>query len=296
MRIPATLLLLLWCVFAHAATVTYNTNTMVITSTNLLGSNVLAGTNITVSKGDQGRLTVGLNSVTPTQLGYLVNVTNDIQSQLWDRITHPRFRRWGMVMTRQNSVTFQIMGESATATGTPTAAAAPDANDGVMENIATGALNQDDCGITGDLYWRVGRNVWFSAAVMTVEAGAKITWIGLTDQTLATQVDSDNPAGNYAMFRASTVAGDTVWKAITKDNATQTITATGVATNSSTKIFEIIDNGASWLFKIDGVNVATNSANLPTAGTNLRYVIGEETQEALAKNIRIGWVFTTIQK
>ncbi len=39
----------------------------------------------------------------------------------------------------------------------------------------------------------------------------------------------DYPVGNCACFRFSTVAGDTVWECITKDNSTQNVTVSGVA-------------------------------------------------------------------
>jgi hypothetical protein len=119
-------------------------------------------------------------------------------------------------------------------------------------------------------------------------------WICLTDQSLAVMANSDNPAGNYACFRFSTDASDANWKLITKDGTTQNVQDSGVAVNTSGHYFEIFENSSTgqWSFWIDNALVGASSSNIPSANTNLKYVVGGEARAAAAKDIDIGWVFT----
>jgi hypothetical protein len=151
-------------------------------------------------------------------------------------------------------------------------------------------------GIAGSLIYRTGRNIHL---VMLAAAAGKITderyWFGLTDQTLATQGGSDNPAGNYAAFRFSTNASDTVWQAITKDGTTQNVQSTAVApVINTTQAFAIVfdDTNNNVKFYINGTLVATSSSNLPSAGTNLRYVA---TNNCFASTTNNGFYFAQTQ-
>ncbi|SRR5712692_7255757 len=124
---------------------------------------------------------------------------------------------------------------------------------------------------------RVGRNTVCSMFISLGEVTiAGRSWLGLSDFTnLATQPTTDNPAGNYAAVRFSKVASlDTTFKFITKDNTTQNIVDTGITPVANTEYrFIITDAGSSWTLtdNTTGLNtvVATSSANLPLAGTNL---------------------------
>jgi hypothetical protein len=135
-------------------------------------------------------------------------------------------------------------------------------------------------GASGNANYRTGRNIAF---LMIAGPGGRITderwWFGLTDQTLATQGASANPAGNYAAFRYDTTVPDTSWQCITKDGTTQTIVSSGIAPIINGPVeFGIIFNDTipNVTFYINGALVATITTHLPSASTNLRYCASSE--------------------
>ena len=51
------------------------------------------------------------------------------------------------------------------------------------------------------------------------------------------------------------------------------------------------DDNAQVTFWIDGMNVAVADTNLPGAGQNMRFMASVTTTEAVAKNLKVGWVY-----
>lgn len=209
-----------------------------------------------------------------------VNVPIDLRNCLEKRVAY--------AYCNGSSGTINCLGDVLTTNGTGTATA-PTASEGCTDNYASAASTNSQAGYGGNLNYRVGRNIEFRNKVKLQENTAEIAWIVLSDQTFTTATFNDNPAGNYAGFRYSTNAGDSTWKAITKDGTTQSVTDTGVSVNTAIRKFEVIEDvaNARWLFKIDDILVASKSTNLPTAGTNLRPCVGVTTLENVAKNIRV---------
>lgn len=182
------------------------------------------------------------------------------------------------------------IGDSFAINGTQSAIV-PTATEGIAQNYASSTAIGSQLGIGGNLVYRTGRNItmWWPGKIQ--ETANVRYWMGLTDQLFATMVQSDNPAGNYACFRYASAA-DTNWKCITKDNVTQNISDSGVVVDTARHLMAIVfdDVASAVKFYIDGVLRQTHSVNLPAAGTNLRWVYGGQTTEAVAKNIRFEWV------
>jgi len=91
---------------------------------------------------------------------------------------------------------------------------------------------------------------------------------------------SDNPASTHlAAFRFSTGAGDTTWRALTKDGTTLNNQDSGVTVAADTKyILRIkVVTTSSIEFYINGTLVATSSSNLPTSTTTLNLYMGVAT-------------------
>jgi hypothetical protein len=151
----------------------------------------------------------------------------------------------------------------------------------------TGAAANTISGFLTPLQFYVGNSLsmtsfqsWFNAN--TADAGN--FWTGFTDRTLAVQVASANPAGNYAAFRY--VEGtDTVFQCVTKDGTTQTVTSSGITPSAgfwaltAGHVFQIVSNDGvpNVQFYIDGALVATNTSHLPTAGTATSWICGQTT-------------------
>ena len=96
-------------------------------------------------------------------------------------------------------------------------------------------------------------------------------WVCLTDQTPATMTGSDNPNGNYIGFRFSSVAGDTSWQAVAKDNSTQTVIPTGISVDTTAQsqnlcfVKNAMTGSITWY--INGIQVASTTASIQTAST-----------------------------
>jgi len=92
-------------------------------------------------------------------------------------------------------------------------------------------------------------------------------WIGFSANSTLTV--SDTPTGAYAMFRFSSIAGDTHWKCVTSDGTTQNVVDSGITPDTGGHRFGIWYDTANSrvIFYIDGTQVGISSANIPPATT-----------------------------
>ena len=100
-------------------------------------------------------------------------------------------------------------------------------------------------------------------------------WIGMSVNYQST-LQADIPACALAMFRYSTHAGDSTWKAITQtaSGAAQTVTDTGVAVDTNFHTFAIVPTAAGiQKFYIDGILVASISTTLPLPNQPMHYTV-----------------------
>jgi hypothetical protein len=122
-------------------------------------------------------------------------------------------------------------------------------------------------------------------------------FIGFTDQTLATMVGADNPAGNYCGFFRCSVNGGlehSSWRFVTKDGTTQNLADTGV-TFTATNIYELsifVPPASSAVYwSIRNVTAGTavvsgsTSTNVPSALSVLRSGMQVGTVDAVARAI-----------
>lgn len=147
-------------------------------------------------------------------------------------------------------------------------------------------------GCSGNKIWKMGRSPQAQTSLYLTNVASTIFCFGWSDQTTAVML-TNNPAGNYAVFRYSTTASDTKFQCITKDGATQTVTDSGVTVTVNTLyVMEVAcqDWLGQVLFRINGVNVATNKANRPTAGTLLGHVLGQQTLTTLTNGFKCEWI------
>jgi hypothetical protein len=187
-----------------------------------------------------------------------------------------------------------IMGDSINNGGGDTISAlVPTASEGVMRRQTSDTTAGNDTGVSGNLNYRTGKNIYFKTAVKQDVIITKRFFYGLTDQTLTTMGGADNAAGNYAGFLLTTNISANKVLTITKDNSTQTSTTTTIVQDTgTTHVYEIIFDDAypRVIFKIDGQVVATHTTHLPSAGTNLRYVIGGKKYDGTIRNTDIEYV------
>jgi hypothetical protein len=208
--------------------------------------------------------------------------------------------RASWIINNGSSASFTALGDVATINFSgQTAVAGPDAASGAGVFLHTSSLQFNINGVSGNANYRMGRNCYASTRAMLTNQSSVIFWFVLTDQTITTQMTNAPAGGNYGGFRMSTTAPDSTYKFITANGGTQTITDTLVTTNGTDKSFEIyFDDSVSKAYGvIDGVVVATNSANLPASGTSMRYVnaimgLGS----GITNAIKVPYVFATSTK
>jgi hypothetical protein len=120
-------------------------------------------------------------------------------------------------------------------------------------------------------------------------------FIGMTDQTIATSVASQNPAGNRVGFSYDTGRGDTNWMVSTKNGGTETLANTGMVF-SPAKAYDWYvyvppyPNNSTIYWRIDNVTDDTTAegstgATLPTGSVALRAGQSIRNLSAVARTI-----------
>ena len=188
---------------------------------------------------------------------------------------------------------------------------------GYMTNFMTAATAGTTAG-TGNstLLWTRGtipnasNGFFFSARVglpdsnyngNTGSTGSRI-FIGLTNQTMAVSVASDNPAGHYCgFFRRNSGVGikDSNWQFVTKNQVSLDIIDTGLQFQADT-VYDVYIfcplNGTEIFWRIDNVVTmasveGSTSTFLPDTNIWLRAGIQIQTIDAISRNIRMQRIY-----
>lgn len=218
-----------------------------------------------------------------------------------------------MLVTPSTGTAFDVMGTSLAAPVGTIAHPAVTAALGRRATAATVSGAGNTSGIsTTDAVWlrgdqiNVNCGVFFHARVGLPDAsyanagastGTRI-FIGLTDQTFATALAADNPAGNrvglqYCNVNAARV--QTTWNYNNKDNTTETVTDTLVpmTQNAMYDFYVYIPpNGLLIQYQIDNLTAGTSlmtqiATTLPTTTVPMRAMIGIQTVNAAVRTIAI---------
>jgi hypothetical protein len=183
---------------------------------------------------------------------------------------------------------------------------AADQTFGYMTNFATAATLNDTAGTSSvnTTFFRgstgVANGFFFHARVGVVDVTSIRTFVGLANQTIATMVGNDNPAGHTIGFQFSTNRADANWQFQTKDNTTQNVINTTIpftANHVYDLSFYCSNTCTTVYWQVDDVTFGTTAegstaSNLPGASTSLRQVLGVSALTATAKNIRMQHVYT----
>lgn len=190
------------------------------------------------------------------------------------------------------SPTEQVYGDSLTLTGTRSANI--DAN-GARLAYVTAAIIDDKAGITGVQQWRRDLNLkaYFKIKISSITAIR--LFVGFADQTLATMLGSDNPAGNYCGLQYSSARPDSNFQYVNKDNTTQLLTNSNKAASTNLFHFFIFTFSNQIIYMLNRADVAapvpdrqTITLNMPVATANLQLVAGVITLAAVAKTLDLG--------
>lgn len=229
---------------------------------------------------------------------------------------------WGpdgrFLITPGTGGTPEKVGAPFTSTGTithPTMTVA----DGFCMNLATaGTANATASIASTDSRWMVGNVVnpwmglWAGVRIMFPDAAYNNTgastgtriWIGFTDQSVATILGSDTPVGHRVGFQYVNVnAGktQTTWQFCRRDGTTESLTNTTVGItqnkwmdfwihvqpnylsfgNMYGQIDNVTDNTLGWTAP------ATISTNGPLNTQPMRFVVGLQSFNAVARNFRL---------
>lgn len=198
-----------------------------------------------------------------------------------------------------NGANSTIMGDQLNNAGSDTVTAiAPTATEGELRQHACAASVGSAIffGPSGNLEYRMSRNIYFASALKLAQTAGQRTFWGVTDQAAGVggMSDSDNPSGNYAGFQ--TITNSAFVRCVTKNNTTQTLTTTGVAYDTAIHSYEIQcnDSTPNVVFTIDGVVVATHTTNLPLTGTNMRYSVAAANYDSGAGHV-LGFEYIQVE-
>jgi hypothetical protein len=203
----------------------------------------------------------------------------------------PSWRRWRFAQaTGGASSGITALGINHIATGT-TSSISPSSTEPALTNYASAGTTNSTAGFGTNgnpvCYW--GRNNYAAFLVKFQESASMRAFVGLTDRAFGTLMGSDTPTGTVA-FRYSTNASDTNWKIYLANGSI--VVDTGVAFSTNLTLFEIFEdnNTGTLYFYINGVLVHSRTTNLPPAGHNFPSA-GVATLQAVAKNIRVGYIY-----
>jgi hypothetical protein len=189
-------------------------------------------------------------------------------------VPRPGVRRWTLIEPRGGGTLWEGFGDVAANFEGSRVDIAPTATEGPMlqySNVGTPlwwASNH------GNLLYRTGRNIYYSTRFKALQSADVRIWVGVTNQTRDTMAASDNPVGQYAMFRYSTSASDSEWKCVVKDGTTQNVVSSGISFATVGFTLEVVfdDAAGNVQFSIDKTLASTVTANVPVAGNNLRHM------------------------
>jgi hypothetical protein len=173
---------------------------------------------------------------------------------------------------------------------------------GPLVRYTTAATSGVDAGIISAA--GVIRRQWlpsFYARIATDAAAVTSTrlWVGLTSAELAGL--AANPTTQHvAAFRYDTgLDGTAFWRAVTSGGTAATVTATTAAIAADTGYelkIEVDPSGSPIRFWINGVLVATHTANLPGGAVDLAYTARLRTLAASARALRLGRISWSQQR
>lgn len=112
--------------------------------------------------------------------------------------------------------------------------------------------------------WYFGNKLNMLAVCNLLVTTHIIMWVGLFGDAGSTGGTS-TPSGRFAAFRYSTAVSDTNFQAVCRNGSSSTVVDTGVAADTATHRFLIIEEpGVDYKFYIDDNLVATITTDLPT--------------------------------
>jgi hypothetical protein len=205
----------------------------------------------------------------------------------------PNSRRSTRIDYQGSGTIFAGQGDIITAAANTTTGIGATTAEPATVSYATSNANNNLTSVSGNLNYSSSNTPSYQTYVQLTSIVTERVWIGITNQSSATMGTSSNPAGNYAAFRYDTsVAGETTWKCVTKDNAIQTISDSAVTVSNAAGVkFEIIETSTDVVFKINGLVVCDNTTNLPTAGTMLRYSNSVTNLVNASHSMKIAWFY-----
>jgi hypothetical protein len=217
------------------------------------------------------------------------------------------------IISTGGAAAYNTVGNTLTSVGTITHVASESL--GYMANQVTGttAGNTAGTGSATTPYFRGtqdGSNGFFMQARMgfptATTTGARY-FIGFTDGTMAASVSGDNPAGSHIGWQYSTARGDTGWKFMTRNGATQTVSSTVLAFGGVNDIMDFFiycppyPNNTIIYYRIDNITQGTTAegqatSTLPAGSTQLRAGFQMNNITAVGKNIRMGRFYVETDK
>lgn len=170
--------------------------------------------------------------------------------------------------------------------------------DSTYNRYQSGAVAGNNGGVVSAAftYFVQNHKPYFAANIRThTSVAACRIWVGMVSAGIGNYDDLGANGILAALFRFSTVAGDTEWMAVTSDGTTQDTNPSGVAVGVSTPYKLVIrwsPSDSAFHFSINDVEVAATTNNLPGAfGAMGGYICRIETRDSNAKSLAISRIY-----
>jgi len=227
-----------------------------------------------------------------------------------DSPLQPAFFQNTVWMAVPNTTTsLSTFGGAVTSVGTISTPTPTSASYGLASNFATAATLNATAGTgtalayfytegTGSGFFVVQRLWWPDANYGDGDTGSRF-FVGLTTQTMAQSVGSDNPVGSRVGFAISTGLSETEWMLTTSNGIAETRVSTGMtfAPNELCDFYLFMPpDGTQLSWRINNLETKTEvsgstSATLPGAGVLMRAGFQIATRAATARNVRMKKIY-----
>lgn len=156
------------------------------------------------------------------------NITNFLQSKFFNQV-----KFW---VSTNNATALSVYGNSVTSAGTVShAGVSAESGRLAVVTSAAGAGSTAGTGSNATLFARGGLSglntgFFFTATVAFTDSSytSLRAFIGMTSDSLATMIASDNPTGSHVGFQYSTARGDSAWRFMSRDGSTQNLITTSI--------------------------------------------------------------------
>lgn len=188
------------------------------------------------------------------------------------------------------SSSLYTVGEQFSVSATTTTRTAGNATSLPVVNIATSASSGNSATVSGFGTGSMGPSIMLAATVAIPTLTSVRVWFHIGTQATSA---SDTPPNNTVGFRFSTNVPDTAWQCFNRDASATSLITSGITVAAATayNLSLLYVPGTGTTFFINGINVATRTANMPSiSAATVSYRAAVTTLTTAARSLDVAQV------